>query len=475
MHTKPISGRAVAAEFNGVELERRLRKRLTAVVLAATKGPEKSFPKMMDNHAATDALYRFLSNDVVYSDRLLAPHRRQTVERIAQCEGDVLVLHDTTSIEPTGDGERDGMGSLGGKKSKGFFLHASLAVARETRRPLGALRAHIWTRGSSRAPDKEKKKRRGNETVHDMTSEGMRWQDSIEACTRSAESHAKRLIHICDSENDAISRMESMSVRGERFVIRLAHDRCVIDAHAAHVREAMACKPIRFTTEAKLSARKAKRAPEQSRRFPARRARTALLDVHAAPLSLRVPDYLKKSLGASLKLNVIRVLESAPPEGEKPVDWVLYTNEPIDSDEQVIRIVEAYRARWLIEEFFKALKTGCQIEKRQLESFHAMANALALFIPLAWQMLLVRNVARVTPTTAATEVLTSTQIEILNTLGRQKIGPDATAIDALLVIAGLGGHFKHNGPPGWQTLAAGFEKLVTWEQGWRAAREVGNR
>lgn len=43
--------------------------------------------------------------------------------------------------------------------------------------------------------------------------------------------------------------------------------------------------------------------------------------------------------------------------------------------------MDAYRARWVIEEFFKALKTGCNFERRQLESFQSLRIALAIFLP----------------------------------------------------------------------------------------------
>jgi DDE family transposase len=72
-----------------------------------------------------------------------------------------------------------------------------------------------------------------------------------------------------------------------------------------------------------------------------------------------------------LTLNVVRVWEPKPPRGAPAVCWMLYTSEPIDTAEQLLTIVDQYRSRWVIEEFFKALKTGCAFEKRQLESYRA--------------------------------------------------------------------------------------------------------
>ena len=92
-----------------------------------------------------------------------------------------------------------------------------------------------------------------------------------------------------------------------------------------------------------------------------------------------------------LRLNVIHVFERKPPKGQPAVEWFLLTNLPIDSDEAIAFAVDCYRARWTIEEFFKALKTGCQFEKRQLESAHSLLNALAILAPVAWRLLLLRH------------------------------------------------------------------------------------
>ena len=69
------------------------------------------------------------------------------------------------------------------------------------------------------------------------------------------------------------------------------------------------------------------------------------------------------------------------------------------------RPLDYYRSRWSIEEFFKALKTGCSYEKRQLESRHALLNALGILAPIAWQLLVLRQDSRgdATTTTALTE------------------------------------------------------------------------
>jgi len=173
----------------------------------------------------------------------------------------------------------------------------------------------------------------------------------------------------------------------------------------------------------------------------------------------------------SLKINLVHVWEENPPAGEPAVDWVLFTTEPIDTPQDLHTIVDYYQSRWLIEEFFKALKTGCAFEKRQLESYHALSNALAVFSVIAWRLLLLRAVSRSSPDAPADAVLTSTQLKLLRHRLKLKT-PLESAREALFAVARLGGHIKNNGDPGWLNLGRGFEKLLLLEAGWRAAVDM---
>jgi hypothetical protein len=127
---------------------------------------------------------------------------------------------------------------------------------------------------------------------------------------------------------------------------------------------------------------------------------------------------------------------------------------PIDTPEQVAAIVDAYRARWVIEEFFKALKTGCAYEKRQLETFRALVNALAIFSVVAWRLLLLRYVSRTSPDAPAIGAITPRQVRLLQRIATMKgpgvpavkMPPNPTARDALLAIAKLGGHQEQRRP-----------------------------
>ena len=77
---------------------------------------------------------------------------------------------------------------------------------------------------------------------------------------------------------------------------------------------------------------------------------------------------------ATLAVNLVHVTEVNPPVGEPPVEWLLYTTEPVDAPEQVAAVVDGYRTRWVIEEFNAALKTGCAYEARQFESRDTLSH-----------------------------------------------------------------------------------------------------
>jgi len=61
---------------------------------------------------------------------------------------------------------------------------------------------------------------------------------------------------------------------------------------------------------------------------------------------------------------------------------------------------------------FQALKTGCQFEWRQLESFSSIENGLAIFPPIAVRLLALRGEARARPS-GICKALTKQQISIL--------------------------------------------------------------
>ena len=203
-----------------------------------------------------------------------------------------------------------------------------------------------------------------------------------------------------------------------------------------------------------------------------REARTARLDFHARRVRLHRPQHVDASLGEHLDLQVVEVSERDAPPGTVPISWTLVTTESVETAADVARVVDAYRSRWLIEEYWKSLKTGCSFESRQLEGLDTLVRALAVCIPIAWHMLLMRNVARDTPAEPAANLLSPLLYQLLVALAQPpmnrwgfKLSAEPTAGELLLAVARIGGHLPNNGTPGFITIRRGLDTLYELEAG----------
>lgn len=460
---------AAKAEFEDASLpDARLNRRLLEFVGGAAADPSASIPTMTGSEAAREAAYRFLSNQRVEFDAILEPHLKRTRQRVA-ARGRILAVHDTSTFKFEGSrGDELGYINTG---AKGFFLHATVAVVdTDQRECLGVLAATTHFRES--LPTK-KGKQSGGSYAKKQNRESDRWWEHVEA-TEERLAGACDIIHVADSEADNYTLLSKLCGNSHRFVIRMARDRRArtpevpwskvsnLTAESAHVAEC----------EVPLSARGTRRPPKALKKFPPRDARTAKLRFAAMPLQIKRPQYLHDEYPRQLDVNVVRVYEVDAPMGTKPVEWFLFTSEPVGSREELLAVVDMYRRRWLIEEFFRAVKTGCGYEKRQLEGRHAWLIALAITLPLAWRLLQLKQLPRAEPSAPASKVLTETEIKVLRHLHPSKIPVEPTLRQAMLAIAEMGGHAKSNGEPGWLVLHRGLSKLQSLAEGVELAQTM---
>lgn len=458
---EPIDVEALAAEVADANFgDERLNKRLRALVAGLAIDPSRSLPRSFDA-AGLEGAYRFFSNPRVTPDDILSSHVEAVRVRCANV-GEFLVIHDSTKFSYRFDGEREGLGraQLGNPKSvQMFFAHASLVVAADgTRRPFGVAALKTWIRGSTRSG-----------------VEYQRWEQQVRVASERLGVREKA-IHVMDREADDYDMFTSLMRDNHRFIVRSQHNRWLVQEGPSRLRDVFAQLECTVAREAPLNRRKPSRNAINNEVHPPRAARTARLNVAAATVALKRPQSRREhvvtaDLPRSLRINVVRVWEPAPPEGAEAVEWFLYTTEPIETAEQQLAIVDYYRARWTIEEYFKAIKTGCDFERRQLQDYESLINLLATFAPIAYQMLLIRSEARRVPDASALTVLTADHINVLRAKGRTKLGPNPTTREVFLAIAVLGGHIKYSKKdPGWLTLARGLEDLELLTEGWRLAK-----
>jgi hypothetical protein len=447
----PLSAEVLEADFGDV----RLTQRAALLLDSLADRPGETFPKALDE-TELEGAYRFFGNAKVTPDAILSPHFRRTAQRAAARE-QVLVIHDTTQFEFGGTITRAGLGRLI-RPGQGFFGHFALAVSPDgDREPLGLLNLEtVFRLDKKSAKPRDQRPNRG---------ESQRWLHSIDGAEAMLDG-AARAIHVMDREADSYAILSALEQAQRSFVIRSFQNRVLADEES-RLRETAKAAKRSFDREVPLSRRPVIDGPK-GERHPARRFRVAKLSFAARTIEIPRPKEAKKSASTTLKLNVIYIYERKPPPGEPAVEWFLLTDLPISTPEEIAFAVDCYRARWTIEEFFKALKTGCQYEKRQLESAHSLLNALAILAPVAWRLLLLRHLARHAPNSPATDALTLKQLEILQAVARRPMCHRPTVKDAMLAIAGLGGHLPRNGDPGWIVLGRGMHDLLVLELGWRA-------
>jgi hypothetical protein len=442
----------VADEFAGAELgDARRTRRLQKIAERALSAPDVGFPRMVHDDSELEGLYRFFATEEVTPESVLAPHFAATVERMRQVQGPVLVAHDTTDLRFGGLHAREGLGLTNGKQ-QGFFLHLALAILP------GEERLALGTCGMlqlCRTEPKHSATKSSREMAQDPQRESLRWSQLVDQVEDRCS--GTDCIHLMDREGDKFDLL-ALLLRGKsRFVVRGHYDRVL--ATGVHLHDLVANLKPRGHREIALSERLDDgRRTTNKHKHPPRNGRSARIAVAGCVVKIRSTES-SHAAESELTLNVVRIWEPKPPSGEPPVSWMLYTSEPIDTVEQLLAIVDHYRSRWLIEEFFKALKTGCAFEKRQLESYSALSIALGVFLPVAWRLLLARSVSRLHPDAPASTVATPVQLQLLCHKLKLKTVP-TTAQEATYAIAKLGGHLKRNGPPGWITLGQGFESLL---------------
>lgn len=437
----------VQQELENVALaDARHEARLKRVLERVAARPDKGLPQIIRNASELEGAYRLFRNPRLEWPMLLEPHAEQTRQRAALASS-VVVAHDTTEF--SFGGERKQLGRLS-RKTRGFLGHFALAVDGTNGMPLGILHCEPLVRGEEGTAEE---------------NEALRWHRGAAAVQRSVPD----AVQVMDREADSYLLMEQMLAQRQDFVVRVAQRQRRTDE--GPVGALVERAPLQAEREVRLSPRQAHASPRKRSRHPARRTRLASLEVsgHRAAELLR-PDNVPSDASARIVVNVVRVVEPRPPNDQEPVEWLLYTSLPVDTPEQVLAVVDAYRLRWVIEEFFKALKTGCAFEERQLETVPALLNFLALSIPIAWHLLRLRTLARVEPDAPGATLVSAAQLACLrHELGPRALPKSPSVRQVLLAIAQLGGHLSNNGDPGWITIGRGYQDLLVLERGYLAA------
>jgi hypothetical protein len=452
-----LSIRPVSEEFREAELgDGRLTRRLGDLSDELAGHPNLSLPQAFGlDEAGLEGAYLFFGNEKVTPEKILAAPFEHTVIRAAAHKV-VYAAHDTTEIRHRCSGLT-------------LYLHICLGVGTPSAEDevVGLFGAEFNQRRG------QKPKRDSRARKQDPERESLRWGRlvlQVEARVQKKTS----VIHVMDREADIYELLALLEKRKIRYLIRVKSNRACEDENGN--RELLVPKLARATGQVTRTVPLGRRAkpwsPKDARTHPEREMREATLSYAAQSLTVFKPHNAQDStLPPSLTLNYVHVWEPNPPPGVTAVDWKLVTSEQIGTSDQIVAAVDGYRKRWRIEEFNKGLKTGCGVEKSQLEGKPNVLNHVAVSAVIAWRMLRLRNLARTCPDAPASDALGPLELQVLQQMVKRPMATSPTASEALRAVASLAGHQKQNGPPGWLTLMRGYSRLLDYVEGWRAAQE----
>jgi hypothetical protein len=363
----------------------------------------------------------------------------------------VLILQDTTGFDFSSRSTTEGLGILDSKYCRGFLAHSSLAVTTE-RVPLGLLAQQIWVR------DKPKGQRDKRKTAIE-DKESYKWLKALDDSTKHLPAHVEALV-VCDRESDIYEFFVHPRRENVDLLVRACQDRRV-DEQAEYLWAAVSTGPVRGLTEVEIGRR------------PNQPPRPAHCQIYYQPVKLRPPKNRPASLPKlePITLWAVLIKELHPPEGLEGLEWMLLTTCPVTSFEQAVHTLEYYACRWVIERFHFVLKSGCAVEKRQLEHVERLIRFLVIANVVAWRLLWQTYLARVEGDCPCTTVLADCEWKALYSFIHKTTSiPDEppSLAHATLWLSRLGGFLARasDGAPGVKVLWRGWRRLFDITESW---------
>jgi len=459
--------------FGHAELgDKRRARRLAYSADCMCRHPGGTLPDKFKSPADLKAFYRLCDCDEVTHEAVLASHRQVVLGQISPLKRDILVLHDSTELDYTTHFALEGVGQIGNGHHRGYICHNSLAVDPKSREVLGLLSQVLHCRPKV-GKNETQKQRRERES-----RESRLWVEGVNAIP---ERH--QFIDVCDQGADVFEFLAAECGSGRRFVVRSAYDRTIVIGHeggtqqTSHLRTYACELPTWGEYTLKVTSKREENSPNKKgkRQYHVRKAREATVHVASAPVQVRPPR--KKSgeyANQPLPLWIVRVWEPNPPRGQERLEWFLLTNEPVETFEDAWRVIGWYECRWIVEEYHKALKTGCGIENPQFELQSRLQPAIALISVVALTLLTLRDASRRPDAKKrlATELVSVEYVEVLSMWRHKRACPDWSVYDFFFALARLGGHQnrKSDKEPGWLVLWRGWTTLQAMLEGARAIK-----
>ncbi len=428
--------------------DKRRTNRLVRVAEEIASNPSASLPNQIERWGDLKAAYRLFDRDEVTFEAIVRPHWELTKQ---SAKARTLIIGDTTEIDFGRFREIADVGPTGNGTGQGFLLHNALMVDGESEEIIGVAGQTIHYRKKKRSkkrPSASQRLKQNREsevwgTVVDQVGAPPEDASFVHVFDRGGDNF-EVYCHLLQQRGDWVIRASKMS----RYVlVGDSQERMTLKQYLPQL------KPLgRYT----FSLRSRSRQP----------ARTAEIEVRVGQIKIprprHVSPWVRKLKQAPISMNIIEVAEVNAPKDVTPIHWVLFTSLPVNTFDQAWGVIGDYEKRWLIEEYHKALKTGCRVESRQLKAADRLEAFVGLTSVVAVRLLQLKSLARANPDVDAQKVVPSVWLRMLK-LARKNL----SRVDKLTVgqfyreVAKLGGFLgrKSDGEPGWITIWRGWEKL----------------
>jgi len=438
--------------------DKRRTNRLINMAASLARNIGLSIVKSMENDSEVEGAYRLLRNPKVSGSEIAEGGFLSTA---AQAENKelLLALEDTTSLSFS-HGISEELGYIGppSQKKKGMQVHSILLVNAKSKETLGLIEQTRWHRLESEYATKHQRIAQKYKE-----KESFKWQRSSENMATRLGENMRQVISVCDRESDIYEYLDYKVTQQQRFVIRTHHNRKLDDVDD---------KLFERTRELEGVGSYSLEIAQKG----GRKARQATMELAYAPVRLLAPDRKQKEY-SPIELTVVSCRETS--KTSHPVEWILLTTEEIKTAEDARRIVSYYAARWKIEEFHKAWKSGgTQIEKSRLQSEGNLERMAVILSFIAVRLLQLREVIDTEKSLRrkdCSHILNDIQWQLLWRKMEKKKYTRKTkpSIEwAYYAIAKLGGwkDSKRTGRVGWNALWDGWFKLEFIIEGYELAQ-----
>lgn len=454
-------------EFGGAELgDARRTRRLVGMVAQAARKPAGRVSEVFKGPSKRQGAYDFLEHDQVSGQQILKALGQATARRCRGLSNVYLVVDGTSLTLRESIPLQKGFGAIGTYKdgARGLKVMNTLAVS-PTGAPLGVLGQIWWAR--QRGPAHRTGYRPFGER------ESRYWHEAVDlALNNLCELAPNAKPHVlADREADATALLRKLLRTNLDFTIRTNAIRKIFwEGDSRSTRQVLKKQPVLGRIGVDL---------EQNRRRSGRRAQLHLRAIRASVI-LR-DRYSKRRYRAEMTIVWAREVGTTP-RGEKPLDWVLFTNQTIRTKAEAIAAVRAYSFRWRIEDFHRAWKRGhCRVEETQLRSPDAVIKWATILAAVASRAEHLRHRAREAPNDPADSEFSRDELDGLLFLKKKEKKRTETVVlnptlgQAVRWVADLGGYVgnRSSGPPGTTIIGRGLERVLMAAEIFGELRQAG--